>query len=224
MHCLILAKAPLPGWAKTRLIPAFGPEGSAALAAAALADTFDAARASRADRVVVSFEGDPTGIVPDDFEVVTQRAGSLAERLAGAWDDAAGPGVQIGMDTPQVTGADLDAAFDLLAGGGTDAVLGLADDGGWWAIGLRRPTDVFAGIATSRNDTGARQLQQLEAMGLRTELLATRRDVDEPDDVRAVAALAPHTRFAALVAELDGAAGGVDGTAAEPRPLEPRSS
>lgn len=218
MHCLILAKAPLPGRAKTRLIPAFGPEGSAALAAAALADTFDAARESRAERVVVSFEGDPTGTVPGDFEVVTQRSGSLAERLAGAWDDAAGPGVQIGMDTPQVTGADLDTAFDLLADDDTDAVLGLADDGGWWAIGLRRPADVFAGIATSQDDTGARQLQQLEAMGLRTRLLATKRDVDEPDDARAVAALAPHTRFAALLAELDGGAHGA--VAAEPRPQQ----
>ena len=202
VHCLILAKAPLPGRAKTRLVPAFGPEGAAALAAAALQDTFAAARSSRADRVIVSFDGDPTGIVPTDFEVVAQRSGSLADRLAGAWADAGSAGIQIGMDTPQLTGADLNAAFDTLERPGTDAVLGLATDGGWWAIGLHRPDDVFAGIATSQADTGANQHRHLVERGLATRLLPTFRDVDHPDDALAVAAAAPSTRFATTLAEL----------------------
>ncbi len=202
VHCLILAKAPLPGRAKTRLIPTFGPEGAAALASAALADTFAAARDCRADRVVVSFDGDPEGIVPTEFEVVAQRTGSLADRLAGAWADAGGPGIQIGMDTPQVTGADLDAAMDALDGADTDAVIGLAEDGGWWAIGLAEPVDVFAGIPTSEADTGSRQLQRLSDLGLRTHQLPTRRDVDHPADAFAVAAAAPDTRFAATLRRL----------------------
>lgn len=200
MHCLVLAKSPVPGRAKTRLIPEFGPEGAAALAAAALADTFAAAAGCRADRVVVSFDGDPTGIVPDDFEVFSQRTGSLADRLAGAWADAGGPGIQIGMDTPQVTAADLDDALDTLERPGTDAVLGLAADGGWWAIGLHEPLDVFAGIETSRDDTGARQLDRLEALGLTTVQLPIRRDVDHPADAHAAAEAAPGTRFAATLA------------------------
>ncbi|MCB0972308.1 MAG: DUF2064 domain-containing protein, partial [Acidimicrobiales bacterium] len=112
MHLLIVAKRPLPGKAKTRLMPAYGRDGSAALAAAALADTFAAAAACRADRVVVSFDGDPDGVVPTDFEVVPQRSCPFDERLAGAWADAGGPGLQIGMDTPQVTPALLDTAMD----------------------------------------------------------------------------------------------------------------
>ncbi len=204
MHLLIVAKRPVAGQAKTRLIPGFGPNGAATLAAAALADTFDAARACGADQVVVSFDGDPTGVVPADFAVVPQRPGNLADRLAGAWVDTwptlGGPGLQIGMDTPQVTGADLDAAFEILVTPGTDAVLGLAEDGGWWAIGLHRPTDVFTGVATSQADTGARQLARLQDLGLATTLLPTQRDVDLPQDALAVAALAPHSRFAAAVA------------------------
>lgn len=200
-----MAKRPVAGQAKTRLIPGFGPGGAAALAAAALADTFEAARACGADRVVVSFDGDPTGIVPADFQVVPQHPGTLAQRLAGAWSDAwpitnDGPGLQIGMDTPQVTGEDLDAAFASLNTRGTDAVLGLAEDGGWWAIGLHHPMDVFAGIATSQADTGERQLDRLRELGLATNLLPTKRDVDLPEDAHAVAALAPHSRFAAAVA------------------------
>ncbi len=202
MHLLIVAKQPLPGRAKTRLIPAFGPAGAAALAAAALADTFHAARGCGADRVVVSFDGDPRGVVPSDFEVVAQRTGGLAARLAGAWTDAGGPGLQIGMDTPQLSADDLSAALAELDAPGTDAVLGPAMDGGWWGIGLRRPEDVFAGIATSRADTGARQFARLQSLGLTTRVLATHRDVDHPADAVAVAALAPHTRFAAVLAEL----------------------
>lgn len=202
VQLLIMAKAPLPGRAKTRLAPRFGPDGSAALAAAALADTFAAAGACRAERVVVAFDGDPTDVVPASFEVVPQVDGDLAARLAAAWSHLTGPGVQIGMDTPQVTGADLDHAFATLHRPGTDAVLGLATDGGWWAIGLRRPADVFTGIETSRSDTGPRQLERLRSLGLATRLLARQRDVDLPSDVAAVAAAAPRTRFAAMAAEL----------------------
>lgn len=204
MHLLILAKQPLPGRAKTRLVPAYGADGAAALAAAALADTFDAAGSCRADEVVVAFDGDPAGIVPEGFRVVPQRAGDLAARLAGAWADAGGPGLQIGMDTPQVTAGDLDDALDALSAPGVDAALGLAEDGGWWAIGLRRPRDVFHDIATSRPDTGARQLRRLHRLGLRTASLATVRDVDHPADALAVAALAPTSRFARTLAELTG--------------------
>jgi glycosyltransferase A (GT-A) superfamily protein (DUF2064 family) len=202
VQLLIVAKRPLPGRAKTRLIPRFGPEGSAALAAAALDDTFAAARASSAERVVVAFDGDPAGIVPPEFDVVPQVEGDLADRLADAWRHVSGPALQIGMDTPQVTGTDLDAAFDLLGRPGTDAALGLATDGGWWAIGLHRPADVFHGIETSRHDTGQRQLDRLRGLGLTTSLLASQRDVDLPDDVALVADEAPGSRFAAAARAL----------------------
>jgi len=202
VHLLIVAKQPVPGRVKTRLIGAFGPEGAASLAHAALIDTFEAARSCTADRVVVAFDGDATDVVPRDFEVVAQRAGTLADRLAGAWASVGGSGLQIGMDTPQVTGPDLDAAFASLDAPGTDAVLGPAEDGGWWAIGMQEPIDVFAGIATSRVDTGARQLDRLRNLGLVTSLLPTRRDVDHPADAIAVAALAPWSHFAATLTGL----------------------
>lgn len=203
MHLLVLAKRPVPGRAKTRLIPRFGPVGSAALATAALADTFDAVRACRADRVVVSFDGDPTGVVPPDFEVFPQREGDLADRLTGAWADAGGPGLQIGMDTPQVSAADLDVALDALDAPGTDAVLGLATDGGWWSIGFRTPhPEAFLGIPTSQSDTGALQRDRLRDLGLTTTDLVAKDDVDLPDDVARVAALAPNGRFATVAAEL----------------------
>jgi rSAM/selenodomain-associated transferase 1 len=203
MQLLIVAKRPEPGRAKTRLIPWAGEAGAAALASAALADTFDAARGSRADQVVVAFDGDPAGVVPHDVVVVPQGDGDLAERLTDAWRHVSGPAFQIGMDTPQLRSADLDAAMDRLEEPGVDAVLGPAIDGGWWSIGLRhRRNDIFSGIATSRSDTGANQAARLRKLGLTTMTLPVHRDVDHPADAVAVAALAPGTRFAATVDEM----------------------
>ena len=68
---------------------------------------------------------------------------------------AGGAGVQIGMDTPQVTPALLDEA--LASARLHRAALGLAVDGGWWAIGLRRPdSQVFAGVPMSTQADGRR--------------------------------------------------------------------
>jgi rSAM/selenodomain-associated transferase 1 len=204
VQLLIVAKEPRPGFAKTRLIPAFGPAGAAALATAALLDTFDAASACAADRVIVAFDGDPAGLVPPAFDVIPQRDGDFGVRLAGAWSDAGGPTLQIGMDTPQVTSAELDAALGQLAEPGTDAVLGLASDGGWWALGLEQAhPGLFDAIPMSTADTGARQLERLDELGLATELLGEHRDVDEPDDVAVAAAVCdPTSRFARVAAGL----------------------
>ncbi|HEY8525768.1 MAG TPA: DUF2064 domain-containing protein [Acidimicrobiales bacterium] len=226
MDVIVLAKEPVPGRVKTRLCPPCTPGEAAALAAAALADTLAAARASGADRVVLALDGRPGAWCPPGVEVVPQGAGPLNRRLAAAWSATPGPAVQVGMDTPQVTAADLDRALDALAGDGIGAVLGPAADGGWWAIGLRRPhPEAFAGVPMSRADTGARQLARLEALGLRTALLPVRTDVDTWTDALAVADAAPATRFAAAVRALAagrpavGPAGGQ--TPARPAPVVP---
>ena len=80
-------------------------------------------------------------------------------------------------------------------------------DGGWWALGLRRRhPGAFAGVPTSRSDTGARQAARLRALGLRIHRLPTRRDVDTWADAVAVAAAHPATGFAGAVSALTGRA------------------
>jgi glycosyltransferase A (GT-A) superfamily protein (DUF2064 family) len=200
---IVLAKEPLPGRAKTRLCPPCTPQSAAALAAAALADTLAAACASSADRVVLALDGRPGDWCPPGVRIVDQGPGSLADRLAATWTHTEGPAVLIGMDTPQVGPAALDAAYRALVEPGTDAVLGPATDGGWWALGLRRPVpEVFAGIPTSRSDTGARQAARLAALGLAVAALDLRTDVDTWDAAVAVAREAPETRFATAVRSL----------------------
>jgi glycosyltransferase A (GT-A) superfamily protein (DUF2064 family) len=194
---MVIAKSPVPGRVKTRLVPPYTYEEASALAEAALADTLEAAMSSGADEVIVALDGEPGPWLPAGCRVIPQCAGTFDIRLADAWEKAGGPGVQVGMDSPQVTAADLDAALHALVD--HDAALGRCEDGGWWAIALRGPDErIFLGVPMSRSDTGDHQHQRLRSLGLRVAELAVLRDVDLADDVDAVAALAPASRFASV--------------------------
>jgi rSAM/selenodomain-associated transferase 1 len=204
---VVLAKAPAPGRTKTRCTPPCTPRQAAALAEAALADTLAVVLATPARRRILVLDGAPGRWLPPGFEVLPQRGGGLDERLEAAmadilsWHNPA-PALLIGMDTPQITAAQLAAATSPLAQG-ADAVLGLALDGGFWAIGLARPTaGAFLGVPMSTADTGAAQRRRLLAMGLRVVLLDERRDVDTWADAVAVAASRPGRRFARAVAAI----------------------
>jgi hypothetical protein len=200
-HVLVMAKAPVAGRVKTRLCPPCSPAEAAALAEAALADTLDAVAACGAQRRVVALDGEPGPWLPPGFVVVPQCAGGFDERLAAAWDAAGGPGVQIGMDTPQATAALLDDALATL--GEHSAALGLAADGGWWAIALRRPDPrVFAGIPMSTRRTGSEQLARLRAFNHDVGLLPTLVDLDVAADLPAVIASGAARRTSALAMRL----------------------
>lgn len=204
MNLLVVAKAPEAGRSKTRLCPPCTPQDAAAVAEAALADTLEAVAATGA-RPVLALSGRPGPWLPPGFRVLPQRGDGLDERLANAWEDAGGGGVQIGMDTPQVTPALLDAALATLGSPGVGAVLGPAEDGGWWAVGLHRPERrCFVGVPMSTPTTGAAQRRRLAGLGLRVADLPPLRDVDRFDDALAVARAAPGTRFAAAVAGVAG--------------------
>jgi hypothetical protein len=200
VHVLVMAKTPEPGRVKTRLCPPCDPVEAANLAEAALADTCDAVAGCGAERRVVALDGRPGDWLPPGFEVIAQRGRRLDERLAHAWADVGAPGVQIGMDTPQVTSAALDNALGLLRSPSTTALLGPAFDGGWWAIGLRRADPrVFLGLPMSMPHTGAAQRQRLRDLGHRVVELPTLRDVDRIEDAVAVSRIAPGSRFAAAL-------------------------
>lgn len=201
---LVLAKEPIPGRVKTRLCPPLTGSEAARLAEAALRDSVAAARAVPGARAVLVLEGRPPTWLPADVAVVAQRGGGLDERLAAAYEDVGG-GVLIGMDTPQVTPALLGAALDALSREDVDSVLGLAEDGGWWAIGLAvSDPDVFLGVPMSTAGTGAAQEARLRARGDRVHLLGVLVDVDHVAEAERVAAAAPATHFAATWAELTG--------------------
>ncbi|GAB2471063.1 hypothetical protein GCM10027162_78100 [Streptomyces incanus] len=107
------------------------------------------------------------------------------------------------MDTPQVTPELLTVDFT-----DCDAHFGPAEDGGFWALGLAHPDPtLLRGVPMSIPGTGAAQRNRLLAAGLRVRDLPPLRDVDTAADARAVAALAPHGRFAAGLARCTVVAG-----------------
>ncbi|MFE4963259.1 DUF2064 domain-containing protein [Streptomyces sp. NPDC056660] len=193
---LVIAKEPRPGKVKTRLTPPFTPEQAAALAEASLVDTLRAVAGTPATRRVLVLDGNPGPWLPPGFDVVPQCAGGLDARLADAFAHCSGPALLIGMDTPQVTPALLTVDF-----ADRDAYFGPAEDGGFWALGLADPDPaLLRGVPMSTAETGAVQRRRLVAAGLRVEDLPRLRDVDTAADAVAVAALAPHGRFAARLA------------------------
>lgn len=127
------------------------------------------------------------------WQILPQRGTDLGDRLANAHADVADdypgrPVLQIGMDTPQLTSAQLDAAVHRLTL--TDAVLGPAIDGGWWALGLHNPryAAVLRAVPMSTALTGHHTIVALRNGGLRVDPLPLLRDVDEWADALAVAA------------------------------------
>ncbi|MEN8655527.1 TIGR04282 family arsenosugar biosynthesis glycosyltransferase [Streptomyces sp. 21So2-11] len=200
---LILAKEPVPGRVKTRLTPPYTPQEAALLAQAMLTDSLQAMLAAPAERRVLVLDGTPGPWLPPGIEVVPQGQGRLDERLAAAFGVCTGPVVLIGMDTPQVTPAVLAPALAEDAWQGCDAWFGPALDGGFWALGLAEPDPaLLRGVPMDVPDTGALQRQRLTEAGLTVRDLPVLRDVDTAADARAVAAQAPHTRFATSLALL----------------------
>jgi uncharacterized protein len=199
----VIAKAPVPGRVKTRLCPPCTPAEAARLAEAALRDTLAAVLACSCRRRFLVLDGEPGEWADPAFELIPQRGETLDQRLAAAFEDTGGPTVLIGMDTPQVDPALLEEALGALTASGTDAVLGPALDGGYWAIGLRRADPrVFLGVPMSTAATADAQLDRLEALGLRVRVLPELRDIDLIEDAREAAREEGETRFAATFRSL----------------------
>jgi glycosyltransferase A (GT-A) superfamily protein (DUF2064 family) len=199
---VVIAKAPVPGRVKTRLVPPLTAEEAADVAGAALADTLRVADAVPARHRLLAFDGVADGWLPAGWRSSPQPAGGLDRRLAAAFEVAGpGPALLVGMDTPQARPAQL-SAFDPEH---YDACLGPASDGGYWAIGFRDPrraARAVLGVAMSTAHTGTDQLRRLDRLGLRVQSLDELTDVDTIDTAEQVAALVPGSAFAAALARV----------------------
>jgi len=189
-----MARYPEPGRVKTRLARVLG--------AGAAADLYRAFLLDLADRLLalpypVTWAVDPptapfATLVPG-ASCRAQGDGDLGARMARSFDGefAARPGsvAIIGADAPHLP-ADALAETDLVLGREADVVLGPADDGGYYLIGLARPAPaLFTDIPWSTSAVLAATIARAEAGGLRTHLLPGSFDVDEPSDIARLAAL-----------------------------------
>jgi rSAM/selenodomain-associated transferase 1 len=203
----VIAKAPEPGKAKTRLCPPLTEEQAAGVAASLLADSHAAAVDCGAE-VWCVYEGDERLVrqsLPAGARLLAQRGTRLAERLAAAQADLFASGYDrvmvYGADCPTVDAAYLRAAFDACAD--AEAVLGPATDGGYTLLAATRATPaLFDGVVMSTERVLADTLARARRAGVRTAVLQPRRDLDTTADlVDALEAgaleTAPHTAAAA---------------------------
>lgn len=205
---LIVAKAPVPGFAKTRIAATTGDEWAARLAAAALLDTLDTV--GELDwPVVVAMTGSLDDAVCADelraaltgLDVIEQRGETFGQRLVHAHQDSdRGCGVvQIGMDSPQVTVHDWNAAGEVVSRG--SRAIGLASDGGWWLLGAPSADQVVGieNVLMSHPRTGE---LTLAALPQPVERLRQLTDMDGWDEAKAIADATPGSRLAAVVEQL----------------------
>jgi len=188
---IVFAKAPVAGLAKTRLAPALGHEGAAALAARMLAHTL--AQAVEAGVGPVELCGAPDAEHPAlksaaaacGVPLTAQGSGDLGLRMHRALARALmlhGRALVIGTDAPALGAATLrEAAARLLDHG---AVFVPALDGGYALVGLRRADPRwFSGMAWSTAGVMEATRQRLRAAGVRWAELPPVADIDEPQDL-----------------------------------------
>lgn len=185
----VFLRTPVPGRVKTRLAAAIGPEGAAQVYAAFVADTLTLASNSSARQVLLFVDGVP-GPELRGSTTIAQVEGDLGRRLGAAFEraGAAGPLLVIGSDSPDLPPRHLEAAIGLLDAGAA-VVLGPAQDGGVWCIGLDGPRPGFLDdLPWSSPHTGAALGNRARSLGLDLRTAPAWADCDTPADLRALAA------------------------------------
>lgn len=190
VRIVILAKAPLPGYAKTRLIPALGPEGAADVAAQLLRHTVKEALAARVGGVELCVtpslnhrvwkEYDSTGLIWSE-----QGAGDLGARMSRVAKRVTHNGeavILIGTDCPELNADRLRRAADVLRY--RDACLIPVTDGGYALLGLKRfLPSVFQGIPWSTEGVCELTRRRIRSAGYSLKEMETLRDIDVPEDL-----------------------------------------
>jgi len=179
----LFARYPEPGRAKTRLIPALGAEGAAALHRRLTERAIATLRVSG-----LPFELRHTGAAPEAFRewlgadvpLADQGEGHLGARMARA--AAAAPIILVGADVPDLSSDHLRAAAAALED--HRAVIGPALDGGYWLLGLREPMpSLFEPMAWGTDVVLAETLTRFAVRGVTPARLATLSDLDRPEDL-----------------------------------------
>ncbi len=191
---IVFARAPVPGAAKTRLIPALGAAGAARLHRRLVTHALAAACAAAPGRVELWCA--PNARHPFFAEcarrfgvaLFAQRGADLGERMHAAMlagGSASGPGacsVLIGSDIPDLSPDYLRDAIASLER--HQVVLGPAEDGGYVLIGLQRPAPrLFAGIAWGGPTVLAVTRERIATLRLSCFELPALWDLDRPEDL-----------------------------------------
>lgn len=196
---LLFARYPVAGSAKTRLIPALGPERAARLHRRMTEHVVGVARTTcAADKegdvgIIICCTGahrrDFRAWLGHDFHYASQPAGDLGARLRWAFETAfrrgAAGAIAVGSDVPGLSSEILDKAFKRLRG--HDVVLGPAADGGYYLIGMTRfRPELFASINWGTERVLVQTRETITHLGLTVGELPTLNDIDRPEDLSAL--------------------------------------
>ena len=195
---IIFTRYPEPGTTKTRLIPLLGAEGAADLQRKMMEHTLVQVKrlsTSRELSVEIRYEGGNESLMKNwlgpDFDYRSQGTGDLGLRMQRSFEDAFRPGtdaaVIIGTDIPDLSGAVIQKAFDVLKQ--KNVVLGPAKDGGYYLIGLQKDSlsqaipYLFTGINWGKDGVLNKTLEVVKSLGLNFSLIDELEDVDRPEDL-----------------------------------------
>lgn len=188
---IIFAKAPLAGFAKTRLIPALGDLGAAQLAKKMLSFTIENSLNANLDSIELCVTPEPKAPIwgafkiPESILMSPQGEGDLGARLARASQrsiDAGERVILIGTDCPEITPALLHKVNDSLQR--VDVVIVPATDGGYVLLGLNAFDPLlFDNVSWSTHKVFDETLHRIKNAGFTFEVFATLRDIDEADDL-----------------------------------------
>lgn len=210
----VFAKFWEPGKVKTRLAATVGEVNAARLHRLFLETILDRCRLAADRRVIVATPTERLtefqAICPAEWDVRPQAEGNLGDRMRAFLEEEfqsdAGRVFILGCDSPNFPMKCLDEAFDLLHR--YDVVLGPSDDGGYYAIGVRRQVwldetlsldRIFRDVPWGTEDVLARTMSSLDSASLRYALLPPWYDVDRPEDLaRLIVDLSGRARCRAL--------------------------
>lgn len=197
----VMAKASLAGRVKTRLVPPLTPAEAAAFNTAFIEDAAAnllAAGALAEVRGYVAYAARGTeaffeAVLPAGIGLLAPREPGFGAGLFNAAQDmlAAGHGAAclLNADGPTLPTAFLVAAAEALATAGDRVVLGPAEDGGYYLIGLKRPHQrLFEDVAWSTERVFGQTLERAEELGLEVVTLPAWYDVDDIGGLRRLAA------------------------------------
>ncbi|HEX5846338.1 MAG: TIGR04282 family arsenosugar biosynthesis glycosyltransferase [Rhodoplanes sp.] len=189
----ILAKAPIAGLAKTRLIPVLGAEGAAALQARLIARAVATAAAADIGPITLWAAPEERHVVFQSAKtrhgvaIARQPEGDLGHRMLTALLAAHGPALVIGSDCPALTPEHLRSCAEALRDG-IDAAVIPAEDGGYVLIGTRRPdSHLFADMPWGTPLVMGETRSRLARLSLAWREPARLWDIDRPEDLARLA-------------------------------------
>ncbi len=194
-----MAKAPVCGTVKTRLVPPLTLEQATELYRALLQDQLEHLTALESAELYLAFTpADALPLIasmaPGGYGCFAQRGGDLGERMNDVFAELRRRGhgnlIVIGSDLPPVPLGTFDQAFAQLSGGGKRVVLGPSRDGGYYLIGMNQPVpEMFSGMTWSDERVFEATTDRLTQLGIDFGLLPEWFDVDTVEDLDSLRAI-----------------------------------